>query len=66
MIRLAYTSKNDLICESEPLKIFQYYKYNPIVFVGVYGKKSAGKSHWLDKTLNLAEIPGYWHCNANS
>lgn len=45
--------------------MLQHYKTNPVVFVGVYGPEKAGKSFWLDKTLNLAKIDGNWYGNAS-
>jgi hypothetical protein len=47
---------NSNIIDKEAIELFKKYPTNPIVFIGIYGKKNAGKSFWFDKTYNLAGI----------
>ena len=43
---------------SDFFKLMEEYVSNDVVFVGVMGEKSGGKSFFCDKILNLGEVNG--------
>ena len=57
-MKLAYTIRNNIICDSEGVSLLKKYREHPIAFIGIYGKSEAGKSFWCEKVLNLTEIEG--------
>jgi ABC-type lipopolysaccharide export system ATPase subunit len=58
VIRLAFVSKNAVHLEEEVVELLEKYGKNEVGFVGIYGRKGAGKSVLFDKVINLCEFEG--------